>query len=128
MADPSTPSLDQHLSVHCTTAHTSLDMDQNVSALLAGVLLYNLCTCSNPAAVTYTTVVHSAGSPGATMISCLTVLILRKERSLVGSRSLTVVRDLAVSWWISPAYCTVVALSRVLRIGMPGNKQTSKFG
>ena len=61
--------------------------------------------------------------PGATIISCLTVRILRKERSLVGSRSLTVVRDLAVSWWISPAYCTVVALSRVLRMGMPTLKR-----
>ena len=27
MDDPSTPSLDQHLSVHCTTDHTSLDSD-----------------------------------------------------------------------------------------------------
>ena len=58
--------------------------------------------------------------PGATMISCLFVRILRKERSLVGSRSLTVVLVLHVSWWMRPAYCTVVALSRVLLIGIPG--------
>ena len=43
-------------------------------------------------------------SPGAIIISCLLVLTLRKERSLVGSRSLTVERALVVSCWTRLAY------------------------
>ena len=62
---------------------------------------------------------HSQYLPGATIISFFFVLILRKERSFCGSKSLTVVRDLLVSWCTKPAYCTVVALSIVVRIGMP---------
>ena len=39
-----------------------------------------------------------------------------------GSISLTVLRALAVNWWIRPEYWTVVELSRVVRIGMPDKK------
>lgn len=60
--------------------------------------------------------------PGATMISFFLVLILRKERSFWGSKSLTVVRDLLVSRWTRPAYWTVVALSMVVRMGIPEHK------
>ena len=36
-----------------------------------------------------------------------------------GSISLTVLRAFDVSWWIKPAYWTVVELSNVVRIGIP---------
>ena len=58
-------------------------------------------------------------SPGATIISCFVVRILKKVRSFVGSRSLTVHFALFATACISPAYCTVVALSRFVRIGIP---------
>jgi hypothetical protein len=39
-----------------------------------------------------------------------------------GSISRTVLRALDVSWWIRPAYCTVVELSSVDRMGIPKEK------
>ena len=57
--------------------------------------------------------------PGATMISCFLVRIRKKVKSLVGSSSLTTLQALSASWLIRPAYCTVVALSKVDLIGMP---------
>lgn len=58
-------------------------------------------------------------SPGATMISCFSVLIRKNISSLLGSRSLTVVFVLATSKCSRPAYWTVVALSIVVLIGIP---------
>ena len=59
-------------------------------------------------------------SPGATMISCFCVRMRRKVSSLLGSRSLTVVLVLPASWCSRAAYCTVVALSMVVLMGIPG--------
>lgn len=59
-------------------------------------------------------------SPGATMISCFCVRMRRKVSSLLGSRSLTVVLVLPASWCRRAAYCTVVALSMVVLMGIPG--------
>ena len=42
-----------------------------------------------------------------------------------GSMSRTVLRALAVNWWINPAYWTVVELSIVVLIGMPIKKRTA---
>ena len=61
--------------------------------------------------------------PGAIIISCFVVLILRNFKWFWGSRSRTVILALAVSWWTSPAYWTVVALSIVVRIGIPVRKK-----
>ena len=55
------------------------------------------------------------------MISFFLERMRRKVRSLPGSRSLTVLRAFCVRLHNRPAYCTVVELSRVVRIGMPGN-------
>lgn len=43
----------------------------------------------------------------------------RKVRSFCGSMSRTVLRAFITSWWISPAYCTVLGLSRVVLMGIP---------
>jgi len=56
---------------------------------------------------------------GAHMISFFLERMRRKVRSLLGSRSLTVLRAFCVRLHNSPAYCTVVELSNVVRIGMP---------
>lgn len=56
---------------------------------------------------------------GATRISCFFDRMRRKVRSLEGSKSRTTLRALSASWLISPAYCTVVVLSRVLFTGIP---------
>jgi len=56
---------------------------------------------------------------GAHMISFFLDLMRRKVSSLLGSKSLTVLLAFWVSEQSRPAYCTVVELSRVVRIGMP---------
>lgn len=36
--------------------------------------------------------------------------------------SLTVLRAFITSWWIRPAYCTVLGLSSVVLMGIPGKE------
>ena len=57
------------------------------------------------------------------MTSCFRVRMRRKVRSFWGSMSRTTLRALAVSWCISPAYCTVVELSSVVLTGIPVKKK-----
>lgn len=60
------------------------------------------------------------GPPGAIMISFFLERTRRKVRSFWGSRSRMVVLAFISSWWISPAYWTVLVLSRVVLMGIPG--------
>lgn len=57
--------------------------------------------------------------PGAIMISFFFDRTLRKVRSFWGSMSLTIPRAFMSNWCILAAYWTVLALSRVLLMGMP---------
>lgn len=65
---------------------------------------------------------QSIWEPGAIMISFFLERILRKVRSFWGSISLTVTRAFITSCWMRPAYWTVLALSRVLLMGIPGTR------
>lgn len=56
---------------------------------------------------------------GAIMISCFLERILRNVKSFDGSKSRTTLLALSVRELISPAYCTVVELSKVVFIGIP---------
>lgn len=64
-------------------------------------------------------------SPGAIMISFFLERTRRNVRSFWGSMSRTVLRAFITSWWISPAYWTVLLLSRVVLMGIPVGKTTS---
>lgn len=62
-------------------------------------------------------------SPGAIMISFFLERTRRKVRSFWGSMSRMVVLAFISSWWISPAYWTVLVLSRVVLMGIPEGDQ-----
>lgn len=59
------------------------------------------------------------------MISFFLERTRKKVRSFWGSMSRMVVLAFITSWWISPAYCTVLALSSVVFIGIPVGSQGS---
>lgn len=61
-------------------------------------------------------------SPGAIMISFFLERTRMKVRSFWGSMSRMVLLAFITSWWISPAYCTVLELSRVDLMGIPEGK------
>ena len=65
--------------------------------------------------------------PGAIITSCFFVFILRKLRSLLGSKSLTELLALFVRLWITAAYWTVVELSRVVLMGIPVKKDLTNL-
>lgn len=56
---------------------------------------------------------------GATIISCFFERTRRNVKSFDGSKSRTTLLALSANWLISPAYWTVVVLSRVLLTGIP---------
>jgi hypothetical protein len=61
------------------------------------------------------------------MISFFLERMRRKVRSFWGSTSRMVLRAFITSWWIRPAYCTVVELSMVVLMGMPVRRQADSF-
>lgn len=56
------------------------------------------------------------------MISLFLDRMRKKLRSLLGSKSRTTERALATRAVSNPAYCTVVELSSVVRMGIPNHK------
>lgn len=61
------------------------------------------------------------------MISFFLERTRRKVRSFWGSMSRMVVLAFISSWWISPAYWTVLVLSRVVLMGIPEGKKTKLY-
>lgn len=53
------------------------------------------------------------------MISFFLERTRRKVRSFWGSMFRMVLLAFITSWWMSPAYCTVLELSRVVLMGIP---------
>lgn len=73
-------------------------------------------------------IAHSSLAEKQQMHSTLPAILKNNEKFYIsftcGSMSRTVLRALAVNWWINPAYWTVVELSIVVLIGMPINNKT----
>lgn len=61
------------------------------------------------------------------MISFFLERTRRKVRSFWGSMSRMVVLAFISSWWISPAYWTVLVLSRVVLMGIPEGKKPKLY-
>jgi len=64
------------------------------------------------------------GLPGATMISFFLERTRRNMSSFCGSTSRTQLRACMDRLCSSPAYCTVVELSIVVRTGIPAHQQS----
>lgn len=76
---------------------------------------------------TYTDVTGRGFLPGAIMISFFLERTRRNVRSFWGSMSRMVLLAFITSWWMRPAYCTVLALSSVVLMGIPGGWRGNRF-